>query len=270
MAIGPFAIMLPRLFLLAGLVAAVLSARAWQRRTGAAVDKPLWRAFAAALVGARLGYVLTHWSDFDAEPLSAFYFWQSGYSPLAGVLAGGVTLAAYAAARRYRSAALLIPALSGLIVWGSLSWVHHSLDQAARLPLPELVLEDLSGNRISLADFRGKPVVLNLWATWCPPCRREMPLMAELQRARADVQFVFANQAEGPDTIRRFLSGEGLQLDNVLLDLRGRAGGHFHAPGLPTTLFFDADGQLVDTHLGELSRARLGDYLRKLERQETR
>lgn len=270
MAIGPFAIMLPRLFLLFGLAGAVLAAHLWERRGGMRLDKPLWWSVIITLIGARLGYVLTHLADFRVEPLTAFYFWQSGYAPVSGILALAVTVAVFAYARRYPIKALLTPALTGLFIWGGLSWVSYALHQATDISLPDMVLEDLVGDEVSLADFQGQPVVVNLWATWCPPCRREMPVLAEAQAAYPDMHFVFPNQAEGPGTIRQFLLAEQLQLNNILLDLGGATGRHFNAPGLPTTLFFNAEGRLIDSHLGELSRASLGDYLRKLDSQEQR
>ena len=267
MALGPLMISLPRLFFVLGLVAALLVAWVRERRGGESIEGPLWWSLLAGVIAARTGYVLSHWSAFKLEPLTALYLWQDGHSLLAGLAAAALVLAWFGYNRRgYRPKSLLVPVLSGLVVWGGLSWVSLSLQRATDQPLPDMVMEDLGGRSVSLADFRGQPVVLNLWATWCPPCRREMPVLAEAQAERRGIHFVFANQAEGPGKIRQFLAADQLRLENVLLDLGGNAGRHFNSPGLPTTLFFDAQGQLVDTHLGELSRARLGDYLRKLER----
>ncbi|MEO6170588.1 MAG: TlpA disulfide reductase family protein, partial [Lysobacter sp.] len=102
--------------------------------------------------------------------------------------------------------------------------------------------------------------------TWCPPCRREMPVLAEGQQARTDVEFVFANQGEGPDLIREYLQGEGLALNNVLLDPFSSLMHEMGARGLPTTLFFDAGGRLVDFHMGELTHAGLASKLQAIDR----
>src|SRR3546814_7473677 len=64
----------------------------------------------------------------------------------------------------------------------------------------------------------GEPMVVNLWATWCPPCRREMPVLAKAQEERGDVTFVFVNQGESESEIRDYLRESHLQLSNVLLD----------------------------------------------------
>ena len=80
-----------------------------------------------------------------------------------------------------------------------------------------------------LAGFIGTPTVLNLWATWCPPCRREMPVLQQAQGANPDVNFVFINQGEKADDIQGFIDRQGLTLRNVLVDERlqtGSALGH--------------------------------------------
>lgn len=100
-------------------------------------------------------------------------------------------------------------------------------------------------------------MVVNLWATWCPPCRREMPMLAAAQQEYDEVTFVFVNQGEGRGEIKGYLDQNGLALDNVLLDTRGALGQTVGSMALPTTLFYDANGRLADTHLGELSRATL-------------
>src|SRR3546814_14561413 len=68
------------------------------------------------------------------------------------------------------------------------------------------------------ALFRSRPMVLNLWATWCPPCRREMPVLEQAQGRYPGVVFVLVNQGEDRGTIHRYLDRAGLDLDHVLLD----------------------------------------------------
>ena len=106
--------------------------------------------------------------------------------------------------------------------------------------------------------------MVNLWATWCPPCQREMPVLQKAQAARPDVHFVFVNQGESAQQVAAYLARSGLQLRNVLLDAKGDAGTALGHRALPTTLFFDAEGRLVDTRLGELSEASLAERLANL------
>jgi thiol-disulfide isomerase/thioredoxin len=123
--------------------------------------------------------------------------------------------------------------------------------------LPDLTLVHLSGGDLDLATLGGRPVVLNLWATWCGPCRRELPRMAELAATYPDVAFVFAAQREERAQVARFLNDHGFELELVVLDDRGQLADHFRSPGLPTTLFFDADRRLTQAHLGEISTVQL-------------
>src|SRR5690606_42067945 len=82
MALGPFVIALPRLFLLLGLAAAWFVAYGVERRSGGSLEKPLWWSLVVGLPAARLGFVLTHLSDYRAQPWEALYFWQGGFMPL--------------------------------------------------------------------------------------------------------------------------------------------------------------------------------------------
>ena len=92
-----------------------------------------------------------------------------------------------------------------------------------------------------------------------------MPVLAEAQARKQALTFLFVNQGEGEGEIRRFLDAAGLNLQNVLLDSDGRLGQHVGSMALPTTLFYDAEGRQVGSHLGELSRASLARALEQLE-----
>jgi thiol-disulfide isomerase/thioredoxin len=133
--------------------------------------------------------------------------------------------------------------------------------QAKAIELPDAVLTGLDGRSTRLSALRGQPIVVNLWATWCPPCRREMPALAAAQAWYDDVHVVFANQGEDAGTIQRFLVQEGLALDLVLVDRLSRLSDTVGARGLPTTLFFDAEGRLIEVHVGELTRAGIAARL---------
>lgn len=153
--------------------------------------------------------------------------------------------------------------VAGGLLYGLLS---RSTSRPAAVLLPDLVLETDGGQPKNLRAFAGKPVVLNTWATWCGPCRREMPLLLEEAARRQNVQFVFVNMGEGPEAIRIFLGEVKLKkIPNSLLDKRTELSEILHVQGLPTTLFFDAKGNLVDRHIGEINRDELAGYLGRLE-----
>lgn len=123
--------------------------------------------------------------------------------------------------------------------------------------LPSAALEHIDGQMVNLADFKGKPIVLNAWATWCGPCRREMPMLVEAARANPEVHFVFLNISDGPEAVRAFEKELRLKIPNVLLDPEARLSEPLRIQGLPVTLFYDAEGTLVNRHIGEISAAEL-------------
>lgn len=130
--------------------------------------------------------------------------------------------------------------------------------------MPALALPTLDGQTLDLIALRGKPTVLNLWATWCPPCAREMPVMAGAQSQNPSVNFVFVDQGESADQVAAWLSQRQLHLRNVVLDSSRQVGAAFDHAAYPTTLFFDAKGRLVATRIGELSAATLAQKLNQI------
>ena len=214
------------------------------------------------LLAARLGYVLRWWPEYMAAPKSIIAIGDGGFLWWAG-LPAALAFAWWATRRR---APLRKPLLAGIAA-GMLAWAAFGgllvMMQRSAPPLPAFELATLDGTPVTLAALSGRPMVLNLWATWCPPCRREMPVLEEAQAKYPGVAFVLVNQGEDRGTIRDYLDAAGLELDHVLLDPHSRAMLDTGTRGLPTTLFFSAEGRLVDTHMGELTRASLADTLRR-------
>ena len=135
--------------------------------------------------------------------------------------------------------------------------ITDKLPEQAAIVLPNLQLVGLDGRPVSLSSYKEKPVVLNLWATWCPPCRREMPVLEQAQQAFPEIAFVLINQGESAEQAKAFLKTEGLVLSDVLLDGDSEAMRVMRTGGLPTTFFFNAEGRMVDVHLGEITMADL-------------
>ena len=150
--------------------------------------------------------------------------------------------------------------------------LSHSLTMQAPKPAPALKLKDLDGTVHDLAQLRGRVVLINFWATWCPPCRREMPSMERLSQALKDEAFsvLAVDVGEDADTIDTFNG----QLDTaptfpILLDTRSRAMQAWNVAGLPTTFLVDRQGRIVASAIGgrefdhpELIRA-IHELLRK-------
>lgn len=256
--IGPYSIRVVIVF--AAALIAWATARILARRLpGAAARAAGGVVFDALLLGllaARLGYIVQWRDEYSRSPLSMFAIGDGGFSWWIGIPAG--LLFAWWRTRSART--LRLPALSGIAA-GVVAWfvagAAIDLLQRSAPPLPSLELATLDARPVALDSYRGQPVVLNLWATWCAPCRREMPVLEQAQKDYPRIAFVMANQGEGAQQARAFLEREGLAFEHVLLDPSSRLVREVGTRGLPTTLFFDAQGRLVDSHLGELTSARL-------------
>jgi thiol-disulfide isomerase/thioredoxin len=258
--------------LLLGLLGAVLGivAGAWAGRRGKIDIEPLlFRAAVIGLIAARLGFVVQWRDTYLQAPLSVFDIRDGGWLPAAGFAAAAVVLVVAAVRRRALRQPLTAAVGTAAVVWVMGGAALASLPEHGGGRLPDLALDNLQGRNIALATFQGKPTVVNLWATWCPPCRRELPALRDAQAQHADVNFVFLDQGESPDKVRRFLAAQQLPLANVLLDLHGKAGEQLGTRALPTTFFFDAQGRLVDARVGELSPATLTQRLAALTSRET-
>lgn len=257
-ALGPFVFDASRLAAIAAVLLFLASSTIAARRKRHAAHAraiEIWAGWAvlAWILGARLGFVLTHASDFAAAPLDALKLWQGGFSARAGWAA---SVAVLAVAFLKGRGAILRP----LLIAAALTAVTHQAITAA-LPRPQMLLPvmellALDGSPVQLAG-QGRVTVVNLWATWCPPCRREMPMMTALAAEMPEVAFIFANQGESAERIFAFLAAENLPLEGMLRDPRGHLMGRLRAMGLPSTLVFDAKGALVAAQTGEISGSAL-------------
>lgn len=129
---------------------------------------------------------------------------------------------------------------------------------------PDFTLTSLDGETVTLSDHIGRPVVLNYWATWCPPCRIEMPhLQAASERYGGRVAFLGINQAEGEQLIRDFRDEYDLTYP-LLLDPNLTAHNLYSAINLPTTVFIDGDGVVREVIVGAVNTAVLQDRLERL------
>lgn len=120
----------------------------------------------------------------------------------------------------------------------------------------------LDGDRVSLSAYRGQVVMLNFWATWCPPCRAEMPtIQAAYDAHQQDGFMVLAvNNAESPAQIRPFADAFGLNFP-IVLDQSAQLQRSFAIQGYPTSIFVDAAGEIYKTHSGLVTAADLNRYI---------
>ncbi len=137
--------------------------------------------------------------------------------------------------------------------------------QAEEALLPDLSLPCLtSGGQVDLRDLSGRPVLVNLWATWCGPCREEMPrLQAAYERFGDRVAFVGVDSQDFPQAAGEFLVEVGVTYPQ-LADPNAELLGFTRVPGLPVTLLLDADGVIVARHIGELNGSDLEELIEKV------
>jgi thiol-disulfide isomerase/thioredoxin len=119
--------------------------------------------------------------------------------------------------------------------------------------IPELRFVDEAGRQHSLTDFRGKVVLLNVWATWCEPCREEMPALDRLQAKLGGERFqvvALSVDQQGAPIARKFYSEVGIKALPLYIDPTAKAAFVLDAPGLPATLLVDRKGREIGRHLG--------------------
>lgn len=258
--IGPMSFSIDMLATFAAIVLATAAANRVARTKGVRVESTLWVAIACALVAARAAYVLRYRDAYLDSPWSIFNVRDGGWIAWAGIAAGVGALAWLSWRQPSKRHALAAGAAAGLLVWTGAA-LALAMQPTASMQIPVIELANLRGGQTRLEAFRGKPLVVNLWASWCPPCRREMPVLRDAQRRHPGVTFVFANQGESAAAVQAYLAAEHIDLDNVVLDQRLGLPGAIGSSGLPATLFFDAQGRLVERRLGELSAASLAQKL---------
>ena len=262
--LGPFVLSIERFAALLGVIVFVALAEILARTTKSRAlsswssTTVLW-----GFVGARVGHVIAFWPSFAEEPWRIIAIWQGGFS-VTGAAVGVAIVTAWALWRSLP----FVPAAATL--WaGIIAWQVILLDVAPREPvaLPTEAVATIEGEVLHLTTLvpQDTPIIINLWATWCPPCRRELPMLATVAEQRDDVVFLFASQGETVAHVSRYLAEHNLQPDHVLIDASGMLARHYGTVGLPVTLFIGTDGLLSHTHVGEISREVLLSRIARLQ-----
>ncbi|USK36022.1 redoxin domain-containing protein [Bacillus sp. F19] len=129
---------------------------------------------------------------------------------------------------------------------------------------PEFELEMLNGEKVNLEDVKGKKVMINFWATWCPPCEAEMPEMQKLQNEHPDELVVLAvnmtNAEKSREDVETFISKRNLTFP-VALDKDGRVSVQYEVYSYPTTYFLDEEGKILNISRGAMTQETMEKLL---------
>lgn len=262
--LGPLSIQGTHLLMLLSLLTAAAVGQVAGWRNKVSIAPLLTDMLLVGMITGRVAFVAVWFEQYRKAPLTMLDIRDGGFLAWAAL---GSALA-YGAWRARRQKELRNPLAAGVLA-GALAWFMSGAPAMTQVQhgksIPAVTLATLDGTAVALPELaRGRPAVINLWATWCPPCIREMPVLAAAQRRDTGISFVFTNQGESAQTVAQFLRAQGLKLDNVLLDPQSATARAVGSSGMPTTLFFDAAGQLVDAHLGAVSDASLEQKLAKI------
>jgi peroxiredoxin len=142
---------------------------------------------------------------------------------------------------------------------------HINID-TPKINAIDFKLKDLNGKEVSLSDFKGKKVFLNFFATWCPPCKAEMPEMQKLYEETKDSDLVIlaVDLNEDKETVSNFINKNKYTFD-VLLDSNNSAAEKYQIASIPTSYFIDKAGNIVDKHIGGMSIQDMKNYINKLK-----
>ncbi|NDW22165.1 redoxin domain-containing protein [Alteromonas hispanica] len=262
--IGPFALMTNTLltimsaFLLWLLIGFFTKSKTYQTF---ATDTVFYSLF-AGLLTARIAFVVALWEVYQANWWSALDIRDGGFNQPVGWFAGMSIMLI-----RCKTHSQLLPIfLKSALITGVVIFPLFVINtMVSNQKVTETIeVADIQGTPTTLDLKTGKPLIINFWASWCPPCRREMPLLQRAQQEHSNIEFVFVNQGEAPSKAQHFLHEQRIELENTYYDFAGNSAKQLGAFGLPTTLFFTAEGKMVNSHMGELSEASLQYYLRSL------
>lgn len=143
-------------------------------------------------------------------------------------------------------------------------------DEASKIAASDFTMQDSDGNDVKLSDMFGKPIVLNFWASWCPPCVNEMPIFDKVnEELGTQVQFVMVNLADGDrETVefaKEFISYHKFTMP-VFFDTTGEAATEYNIQFIPSTFFIDKDGNIVNTSQGEIDEETLRKGIAQIDK----
>lgn len=136
-----------------------------------------------------------------------------------------------------------------------------SKQEAKKYPAPDFTVFDSQGNKVKLSYFAGKPVVLNFWASWCPPCKAEMPIFNEVYAdSKDDIVFLMVDLVDGQRETQakgqNYVEDQGFAFP-IYFDTEQQAAVAYGISSIPTTLFIDSDGNIITSNQGTVDKETL-------------
>src|SRR5881409_1636675 len=151
---------------------------------------------------------------------------------------------------KIKTLSLIVVVLLANVVFLRYSGPRHDEHKLMGGPAPPFELSDLEGRTVSLAQFRGKIVMLDFWATWCGPCRISMPILDRLQKEFSDDMVLLAvNLREPRDIVRDYVARQNVR-SRVVLDLEGNVGEEYESESIPMQVIIDQEGVVQHVSIG--------------------
>lgn len=258
MVIGPFLLPPPVFSFLVGLIVLMILGGLLKKFIHPRFDSWTGLLTVAAFIAARLGFVFRHWESYRHNPLRILYIWQGGFDVSWAIIAAVLTVFFL---NTWRHRAIAVGVL--VITSAAIVLTMHMTEKTGAQDLPDIQLKALTNDLVNLSTHSDELVVINLWATWCGPCRREMPALERAMIDYPDIKFYFINQGESERLVLEFLSDEKLSLaDEILMDPYFQISEYYQTLGTPVTLFFN-NNRLKALHVGEISTELLTDRLKQ-------
>nr|WP_232818692.1 TlpA disulfide reductase family protein [Exiguobacterium flavidum] len=131
---------------------------------------------------------------------------------------------------------------------------------------PDFTLQTADGKTVQLSDYRGKKVILNFWATWCPPCKAEMPHMQKFHEENKDIEILAVNLTtldKGSEALDKFIMDYGLTF-TIPLDADGTVGNQYEAFTIPTSYIIDTEGRISNKIVGPMDEEMMGNLTKDI------
>lgn len=182
---------------------------------------------------------------------------------------------------RIRGRSTVVLLLAGLLLGSGLGWLvlnsgllhgtaasGSSAEPVTGAPAPDFTLKTLDGSELSLSQFRGQPVLINFWASWCPPCRLEMPELVRAFEAHQSEGFIIlAVDLTFQDSItdvRAFVDEFNMTFPVVLDETGEVTNSVYRLRGLPTSVFIGRDGKIKRVHIGAMTREQIEAFIAEI------